>query len=317
MVVRVPLVIWVLVAEVVVSGPLQASTGGEEAASTRTAPGGGRGGGGAKSQNDRATTARPKGRALEVSQLGWGPAHYAAWDGDAATLEVLELDALLATDAAGETALHVSAYSGKTSTLEQLAARGVLTVMRLNGRGETAVGAAARLGRTTWLTRAAELRADLDAGIPSPAYHAALEGNAAVVDVLGRFGAKLDSPWRGWTPACAAAAEGHAETVAALARHGADVGASLEGERGFANPAWLAALNDRGDVVRELSKVVDLSSVAHPANGWSPVEHRAKKETVTSLRHVLEASPKREASARSRSPRAMLARPKRLGIRPF
>ncbi|KAH8043958.1 hypothetical protein JL722_14922 [Aureococcus anophagefferens] len=51
----------------------------------------------------------------------------------------------------------------------------------------------------------------------------------------------------------------------------------FEGERGFASPAWLAALGNHAAVVEELAKFVDLKDVAHPQNGWSPLHVAVEK----------------------------------------
>ncbi|KAH8097631.1 hypothetical protein JL720_528 [Aureococcus anophagefferens] len=105
------------------------------------------------------------------------------------------------------------------------------------------------------------------------AHYAAWDNDVATLEAVdGATLAARDA--HGQAAVHVAAMAGH---VAALEMLAPAPRARFEGERGFASPAWLAALGNHAAVVEELAKFVDLKDVAHPQNGWSPLHVAVEK----------------------------------------
>lgn len=223
------------------------------------------------------------------SMQGWQPIHRAARNGLPGLVEKWARRKDVDTQtAAGDTAAHIAARYGRVEVIKLLALKHHTNLSRLNRDGLTPLAVAAQAGHASILDVLVDtgLELDLHSGTFPPAYVAAEAGHVEVVQSLARAGVNMSlAQVKGWTAASVAALRGHAAVVSELGRAGVNLRCYTQSEEGgFADPAWLAALNNHASVVDTLAEHIDLDAVTHPQNGWTPAHLAVEKGYIDIIR---------------------------------
>lgn len=224
-----------------------------------------------------------------ASREGWQPIHQAARDGVPGVVERWLRNKHVDTPtAAGDTAAHIAARYGRVEVIKLLAVKHHADLSRLNRDGLTPLAVAAQAGHASILHGLIDtgLELDLHSGTFPPAYVAAEAGHVEVVQSLARAGVNMSlAQVKGWTAASVAALRGHAAVVSELGRAGVNLRCYTQSEEGgFADPAWLATLNNHAGVVDTLAEYIDLDAVTHPQNGWTPAHLAVEKGYIDIIR---------------------------------